>query len=118
MVRRRRRTYRAGEAARRRHSWLELVHTSGPFLTLPVVDRVWPNGLPEVSREPRRAVRAAVAGALESRGATRYDAIRTVLCQGLDWGQHLRWGNDLPAALGEPVAEHGLVLTPEIGFYA
>jgi len=118
MARRRRRTYSAGEAARRRHSWLELVHTSGPFLTLPVVDRVWPNGLPEVSREPRRAVRAAVADALESRGATRYDAVRTVLCQGLDWGQHLRWGNDLPAALGEPVAEHGLVLTPEIGFYA
>ncbi len=118
MARRRRRIYSAGEAARRRHSWLELVHTSGPFLTLPVVDRVWPNGLPEVSREPRRAVRAAVADALESRGATRYDAIRTVLCQGLDWGQHLRWGNDLPAALGEPVAEHGLVLTPEIGFYA
>jgi len=118
MVRRRRRTYRAGEAARRRHSWLELVQTSGPFLTLPVVDRVWPNGLPEVAREPRRAVRAAVAGALDSRGATRYDAIRTVLCEGLDWGEHLRWGAELPAALGEPVAEHGLVLTPEIGFYA
>ncbi len=118
MARRRRRTYSAGEAARRRHSWLELVHTSGPFLTLPVVDRVWPNGLPEVSREPRRAVRAAVTGALESRGATRYDAVRTVLCQGLDWGQHLRWGKELPAALGEPVAEHGLVLTPGIGFYA
>ena len=118
MVRRRRRTYRAGEAARRRHSWLELVQISGPFLTLPVVDRVWPNGLPEVAREPRRAVRAAVAGALDSRGATRYDTIRTVLCEGLDWGEHLRWGGDLPAALGEPVAAHGLVLTPEIGFYA
>lgn len=32
----------AGEQARRRHGWLELVQTSGPFLTLPVVDRVFP----------------------------------------------------------------------------
>jgi len=118
MARRRRRTYSAGEAARRRHSWLELVQTSGPFLTLPVVNRVWPNGLPEIAREPRRMVRAAVTTALETRGATRYDAVRTVLCQGLDWGEHLYWGSELPAALGEPVSEHNIVLTPDLGFYA
>lgn len=35
-----------GEEIRRRHSWLELLQTSGPFLTLPVVHRVFENGLP------------------------------------------------------------------------
>ncbi len=115
---RRRRRYSAGEAARRRHGWLELVQLSGPFLTLPVADRAFPNGLPEVAREPRSAVRAAVADALATRGATRHQAIRAVLCEALDWAEHLQLDADLPAALAEPVPEHGLVLRPDIGFYA
>jgi len=118
MARRRRRQHPAGEAARRRHPWLELLQTSGPFLTLPVVDRVWPTGVPQVPAEPRRAVRAAVADALDTRGASRQQAVHTVLTQALDWGTHLRWGTELPASLAEPVAEHGVLITPELGFYA
>jgi len=118
MARRRRRHHPAGEAARRRHPWLELLQTSGPFLTLPVVDRVWPTGVPQVPAEPRRAVRAAVADALDSRGASRQQAVHTVLTRALDWDTHLRWGTDLPASLAEPVAEHGVLITPELGFYA
>ena len=117
MARRRRRTYSANEAARRRHVWLELVQTSGSFLTLPVVDRVFPNGIPEVRTEVRRRVRTAVADALEHRGASRYDAVRTVLSEALDWDTHLRWGHEVPGALAEPVPEHGLLLVPELGFY-
>ncbi len=118
MGRRRRRQHPAGEAARRRHPWLELLQTSGPFLTLPVVDRVWPTGVPKVPAEPRRAVRAAVADALETRGASRRHAVHTVLTQALDWSTHLRWGTELPAALAEPVPEHGVLIGPELGFYA
>jgi len=118
MARRRGRHHPAGEAARRRHPWLELLQTSGPFLTLPVVDRVWPTGVPAVAREPRRAVRVAIADALETRGASRLPAVRTVLTDALDWDTHLRWGTELPAALAEPVAEHGLLLRPDLGFWA
>ena len=118
MARRRRRYHPASEAARRRHPWLELLQTSGPFITLPVVDRVWPTGVPRVPTEPRRAVRAAVAAALETRGASRQQAVHTVLTQALDWSTHLRWGTELPAALAEPVPEHGVLITPEFGFYA
>jgi len=35
-------------AAAQRHAWLELLQQSGPFLTVPVADRVWPAGLPAV----------------------------------------------------------------------
>jgi len=118
MARRRRRQHPAGEAARLRHSWLELLQTSGPFLTLPVVDRVWPTGVPPVPTPSRRVVRAAITGALDSGGASRHDAVRTVLAEALDWGTHLRWGTELPIALAEPVAEYGLLVTPELGFYA
>jgi hypothetical protein len=118
MAIRRRRRYAAGEAARRRHSWLELVQTSGPFLTLPVADRAFPDGLPEVASGNRRAVRTAVADVLATRGATRHQAIRTVLCDALDWADHLRLDTDLPASLAEPVPEHGLLLRPDLGFYA
>jgi hypothetical protein len=46
------------EEVRKRHAWLELLQISGPFLTLPVAHRVFPNGLPEVpvarrASEPR-----------------------------------------------------------------
>ena len=118
MARRRRRQHPAGEAARRRHPWLELLQSSGPFLTLPVVDRVWPTGVPQVAAEPRRAVRAAVADALDTRGASRRQAVHTVLTQALDWSTHLRWDTELPAALAELVPEHGVLISPELGFYA
>ncbi len=117
-LRRVRRRYSAGEAARRRHGWLELVQTSGPFLTLPVADRAFPDGLAEVAPQARRSVRTAVADALASRGASRHRAIRTVLCDALDWAGHLRVDAELPAALAEPVPEHGLSLRPDLGFYA
>ncbi|OJY47496.1 type IIL restriction-modification enzyme MmeI [Pseudonocardia sp. 73-21] len=118
MAGRRRRRYSAGEAARRRHAWLELVQTSGPFLTLPVVERVFPNGLPDVPGPVRADVREATTNALSSGGASRHAAVRTVLHRALDWAGHLRLDTELPAALAEPVAEHGLLLRPDLGFYA
>lgn len=118
MAVRRRHRYSAGEAARRRHGWLELLQTSGPFLTLPVVNRVFPNGLHEVTPRVRSEVRSAAAEALASRGATRHTAIRTVLDLALDWSVHLRVDTDLPDSMREPVPEYGLLLRPDFGFYA
>ena len=114
----RHRRYAAGEAARRRHGWLELVQTSGPFLTLPVVNRVYPDGLPEISPHIRAAMRAAVADMLDSAGATRGAAIEAVLRNALDWDTHLAQGHDIAAAMAEPVAGHSATITPDFGFYA
>jgi hypothetical protein len=117
-MKRRRRTYKAGEAARRRHAWLELVTISGPFLTLPVADRVFPDGLPEVPMTARAGIRTAVAEMFDSGGANRRAVVETVLGVALDWTHHLRRDHELPAALAEPVTDHGLLLTPDFGFYA
>ncbi|MCA1672634.1 MAG: hypothetical protein LC799_10670, partial [Actinobacteria bacterium] len=77
--RRRRSSGSSGEQARRRHAWLELVQTSGPFLTLPVVNRVFPNGLAPVPEGHRSELRAAVTGMLDGRGAERHQVIKVLL---------------------------------------
>ena len=106
------------EEIRRRHSWLELVQTSGPFLTLPVVHRVIPNGLPRVpnARGPAE-LRSLVAAMLDSRGASRHAVIETLLRRVLDWDDHLLLDGDVPAALTE-LGDHGLALRPDFAFYA
>lgn len=103
-MKRRRRSYSAGEAARWRHSWLELVQQSGPFLTLPVVNRVFPDGLPEVRAAIRADTRANIVEMLDNGGANRRSVIANVLTGALDWAGHLQQGHDLPAALAEPKA--------------
>ena len=115
---RRRQSGGVSEEIRRRHGWLELLQTSGPFLTLPVVHRVFPNGLPAVAvaragRGPR-----AVAQMMDDHGASRHAVIETMLRDVLDWQQHLRIDTQIPDTLTELVAEHGLVVRPDFGFHA
>ncbi len=117
-MRGRRRSGPAGEAARRRHGWLELLQSSGPFLTLPVVDRVFPNGLPAVPARRRAELRAAVAAMLDSRGHGRHWLVRTLLCDVLGWGTHLLIDTAVPDSLAEIVVEHSAVLRPDFAFHA
>jgi len=107
----------AGAAAARRHAWLELLQTAGPFLTIPVADQVWPAGIPAVPQPLRTALRAAVTQVLTDSGASRQALAREVLQLALGWGEALIEGAELPAALSEPVAEHGLVLRPDFAFH-
>ena len=113
-----RRRSSASAEARRRHGWLELLQTSGPFLTLPVMERVFPDGLPAVPQVQRAALRALTADMLDSGGATRHPPIRFMLGDVLDWQHHLRIDAEMPDSLAEPVAEHGLLIRPDFGFYA
>ncbi len=115
-----RRRYRgsAGEQARRRHAWLELVQTSGPFLTLPVVDRVFPNGLASVPEVHRSELRAALTAMLDARGASRHHVIEVLLRDVLGWGEHLHTDQALPDSLTEIVVEHSLTVRPDFAFHA
>ena len=109
------------EQIRRRHEWLELLQTSGPFLTLPVVNRVFPNfpnGVEQATPQQRARLRALVAGMLEDRGATRHGVIQYMLDDVLGWHEHLRLDAELPATLSELVTEHGIPVRPDFGFYA
>ncbi|SDE20272.1 Eco57I restriction-modification methylase domain-containing protein [Glycomyces harbinensis] len=40
--------------------WLDLVEAEGPFLSLPVLKRVWPAGIPALAAGPRASLRAAL----------------------------------------------------------
>jgi hypothetical protein len=113
-----RRRSSASADARRRHGWLELLQTSGPFLTLPVMERMFPDGLPPVPQAQRAALRALTADMLDSGGATRHALIRFMLGDVLDWQHHLRIDAEMPDRMAEPVAEHGLLIHPDFGFYA
>ena len=105
------------EEIRKRHSWLELLQTSGPFLTLPVVHRVFPNGLAEVRAPERAKIRGLVAQMMDDRGASRHKVIETLLRDVFDWQQHLVIGDALPETLTEIVAEHNIPIRPDFGYF-
>ena len=107
----------ASSAAARRHGWLELVQLSGPFLTVPVADAIWPTGLPAVPQRVRADLRIGIGQLLDDAGTTRDDVARVVLCDALGWGDALVQGTDIPAALSETVAEHGVLLRPDFAFH-
>ena len=43
-------------AADQHRGWLELVDTEGPFLAIPPLKRVWPQGMPTLSDERKAAL--------------------------------------------------------------
>jgi hypothetical protein len=105
------------EEIRKRHAWLELLQVSGPFLTLPVAHRVFPNGLPEVPVQQRAAVRTLVAQMMDDRGASRHAVIEGVLRDVFDWQQHLVIDDAMPQTLAEIAADHGVTLRPDFGYF-
>lgn len=120
---RRRGTGRTGAAgskvaADRHQAWMELLTTSGPFLTLPVVSRVWPDGLAAVSTAKRARARALVAELLDSGGGTRDAVVPAVLRELLGWDDRLALAGDIPDAMGVPVVEHRRVVRADFAFRA
>ncbi|MFG2305245.1 Eco57I restriction-modification methylase domain-containing protein [Actinacidiphila glaucinigra] len=105
------------EEIRRRHGWLELLQTSGPFLTLPVVHRVFPDGLPVVPASDRALLRLAVEEVLENAGADRRRLVTTVLQDVLDWQHRLLQVDAIPDSLAEPIQEHGLTVRADFAFF-
>ncbi|MFJ6473322.1 Eco57I restriction-modification methylase domain-containing protein [Streptomyces globisporus] len=105
------------EEIRRRHAWLELLQTSGPFLTLPVVHRVFPDGLPVVPASNRALLRLAVEEVLENAGAHRRRLVTTVMHDLLDWQHRLVEGDAIPDSLAEPIQEHGLTVRADFAFF-
>jgi hypothetical protein len=105
------------EEVRKRHAWLELLQVSGPFLTLPVAHRVFPNGLPEVPVQQRAAVRTLVAQMMDDRGASRHAVVTAMLRDVFDWQQHLAIDDAIPQTLSEIVPDHGATLRPDFGYY-
>ncbi|WP_204519906.1 Eco57I restriction-modification methylase domain-containing protein [Actinomyces procaprae] len=93
--------------------WLELVDTDGPFLSVPVMTRLFPQGVPpledarkEVLRRAKPAFDAAWdawdrardrQAALPEYRAARDAWVRTVLTEVVGWGGHYTAAADRPA---------------------
>jgi hypothetical protein len=92
-------------------AWLELVDTEGPFLAIPPLKRVWPQGMPSLSDDRRAALvdarkdfeaawekldRAPDNDAvLDAYRVARDKWVETVLRDVAGWAESLSWG-DVP----------------------
>jgi hypothetical protein len=88
--------------------WLELVDTDGPFLAIPPLKRVWPQGMPSLSDERKDTLNYARkdfesawenfdrAGrgepALDTYRVARNKWVETVLRDAAGWSESLSWG--------------------------
>ncbi|GLZ14505.1 hypothetical protein Acsp04_47400 [Actinomadura sp. NBRC 104425] len=107
-----------GRRARRRarHSdWLSIIDVSGPFLTPPIVERVWPTGLDALDRELRTRLREEHAHWMRDPAAGHSRWIDFVIHEFLDWGDRCRRTFDgwRPPALDIP--EHGERIRADFG---
>jgi hypothetical protein len=109
--------------ARQHAEWLSLVETSGPFLSMLVLVRTFPQGLdrPEDEPERRRTLAAAYTEWETSQEGRRPDAalhtawIRFVLGEVLDLpADVLADGQRIPPGLRVTLAEHGETLAPDL----
>ncbi len=107
--------------ARHHAEWLSLVEVSGPFLSMPVLQRAFPQGLDEHDAEGGRQARSAYEEWADNQGGTRPDQaihrawIRFVLTEVLGFAPEvLVEGPALPEALAATVAEHHETLRPDL----
>ncbi|MEW2502951.1 DNA methyltransferase, partial [Amycolatopsis sp. NPDC047767] len=111
MARLARRTGPTTDAAELHRQWLELVDIEGPFLAIPPLRRVWPNGIPdfrnahperfELLVDARKEFEAAWEALdrnpdsdarLDAYRAVRDSWVETVLRDVVGWDESLRWG--------------------------
>ncbi len=106
---------RTGETTKP-HGWLELLQASGPFLTLPVLTRVFGDTLPAVPTGLRARIRVGAETMMRTGGDTRTAFINTMLDDAFDWGPYR--ADTLPDALCAFVDEHSQQVRPNFAFSA
>lgn len=108
--------------ARHHNEWLEFLEPSGPFLTLPVLVRVFPQGLPKVDGKKLARLRPAYEEWANAQEAKAVDAsaihttwVQLVLGELLEFDElTLRAGDGLPSNLTVSLAEHRETLQPSM----
>ncbi len=107
--------------ARDHAEWLSLVEVSGPFLSLPVLLRVFPQGLDAHDAPLAGMARSAYEEWIDNQGGNRPDPaihhawVRFVLTEVLGYVHEvLVSGVAIPATLSAAVLEHGETLRPDI----
>ena len=98
--------------------WLNLLERSGPFLTVPVLSRVWPAGLDPVADMMMDDVRPAFDAWRKDPVGEQRPWVSFVLGRLLDWGACLVQGPDLPAGLQTAVPERDATIRANFAFKA
>lgn len=100
--------------ARHHNEWLSLLEVSGPFLSLPVLMRVFPQGLDDCDRDTARELRLAYEEWEDSHDPALHTAwLRYVLSRTLEYpSEYLLEGQALPPGLEARLAEHNETLRP------
>ncbi len=102
----------ASSAAQLHRDWLELVDAEGPFLSVPVMTGLYPQGMPALGRGPKESLRRAKqafdeawdawdlaqdrSAALQDYRRARDAWVRTVLTEVIGWGAHYATTADRP----------------------
>ena len=106
--------------ARHHAEWLSLIEVSGPFLSMPVLDRVFPQGLDAHDSDHVRVLRLAFDEWEEDRESRNRLAIHKawidfVLKQTLGLPDEvLAEGQAIPATIRATISEHGETLRPDV----
>jgi hypothetical protein len=107
--------------ARHHAEWLSLLEISGPFLSMPVLLRVFPQGLDAHDPDVLRELRTAYEEWLDNQQGLRPDRaihhawVRHVLERTLELpAKNIAEGQAIPGSLAVPVPEHGETLRPDL----
>jgi hypothetical protein len=107
--------------ASRHADWLSLIEISGPFLTLPILNRIFPQGLDARDQEIGRELRTRFAEWEAEQEKRRPDRaihqawVRWVLAEVLDYRPAtVVEGQSLPAGLEAPITQEGETLRPDL----
>lgn len=99
--------------------WLSLIEVSGPFLSLPVLAKAFPQGLHKHDAEHSKTLRLAFEEWDDNQAGLRPDPaihrewIKWVLNTTLEYEEALIDGQAIPQTLRAEIPEHGEVLRPE-----
>jgi hypothetical protein len=98
--------------ARHHVSWLDVIETTGPFITLPVAKEAFAHGLEATRKELVAELRRRV-DELHGDPSTRLRIIRFVLSELLEHEPVLRDGPAVPMTLTYTAPEHGVTVRPD-----
>lgn len=123
------RPFRPKTATDLHRAWLELVETDGPFLAVPPLKRVWPQGIPSLPADRLDVLREAkpafdhVWEALDidpddEAVQTKYRDVRdlwvqTVLRDVVGWRESLVWGADAALTVTASSPDRRVTATPD-----
>ncbi|MEV5210986.1 DNA methyltransferase [Micromonospora sp. NPDC053740] len=127
------RTFRPKTATELHRAWLELVETDGPFLAIPPLKRVWPQGMPALDPERLDVLREAKPAfdhawealdidpedeTVQAKYAEVRDVwVQTVLRDVVGWRTSLAWGPDCAPGVTAFSPDRRITVTPQAALH-